>query len=152
MPEIGSIQVIRKPDGSMAVIDASGREYPISRIYGWSSHNCSCRGRKTGLVLYPSDISYKNIVLLVCENCYGYTSNDGTQHEQLLRWYYRIYGDSKQYRCVSGFSLKDDGSLGFNSYSQNATGPYSDGTRQMGSIEQAAVQAVINGKLDRCII
>ncbi|CAF1426713.1 unnamed protein product, partial [Rotaria sordida] len=96
--------------------------------YGWSEHNCSCKGRKTGLVLYPYDIEYKNIVLLVCENCYGYQEKkDGTQHEQLEQWYYNIYGKSKQYRLASGFSMKDDGSLGFNSVSKNGRGPYTDG-------------------------
>ncbi|CAF3172511.1 unnamed protein product, partial [Rotaria sp. Silwood2] len=139
-------------DGSLRAKNKNGQQHLVSNTYGWSSHNCSCQRRKTGLVLYPIHTSYKNIVLLVCENCYGYTQNGGTQHEQLHQWYYRIYGDSKQFRFVSGFSLKDDGSLGFNSYSQNAVGPYSDGTREMGSMEEAAVTAVVRGKLDRYTI
>jgi hypothetical protein len=86
-------------------------------------------------------------VLLVCEKCYSYRQERGTQHEQLLKWYYDIYGDSKQFRCVSGFSLKDDGSLGYRSLSQNARGPYTDETREMGSLEQRAVKEVVKGKL-----
>lgn len=86
-------------------------------------------------------------MLLVCENCYGYKSNNGTQHNQLRNWYFRIYGDSKQIRVISGFSQRDDGSLGFNSATFNATGPYTDGTREMGRLEQDIIRKIVNGKL-----
>ncbi|CAF3775241.1 unnamed protein product [Rotaria sp. Silwood1] len=143
-----SNQIKRGPDGSLQVVDNSGNRYFISRRFGWSKHNCSCRGRKTGLVLYPYDTKYKNVVLLVCENCYGYQPNNGTQHEQLLNWYNRLYCGSKTFRFVSGFYMKEDGSLGFNSASQNANGIYSNGSREMSPIEQDAVRKVVNGKLD----
>jgi hypothetical protein len=131
----------------LVLVDTNDIKHPISKRYGWSVHNCSCRGQKTGLVFYPIGTKHKNVVLLVCEKCYSHRQERGTQHEQLLKWYYDIYGDSKQFRCVSGFSLKDDGSLGYRSLSQNARGPYTDETREMGSLEQRAVKEVVKGKL-----
>jgi hypothetical protein len=144
--------VIRDPDGRLYVVNLQGEKFRVSSRYGWSTHNCSCKGRKTGLVLYPIDIDKKNVVLLVCEECYGYRRDrNKTQHDQLLEWYYNIYGESKQYRFVSGFSLKDDGSLGFNSVSMNTTGPYATRDRHMNPLEQSAVKAVVEGKLDSYI-
>lgn len=142
------VAIRRRPDGGLSVKHNLGGEYPISNRYGWSSHSCSCRGSKTGIVLYPYDVDHKNIVLLVCQNCYGHKSNNGTQHDQLRNWYLRIYDGSKQFRVISGFSQKDDGSLGFNSLTLNATGPYSDGRREMSSLEQNIIRKVVDGKLD----
>ncbi|UJR17245.1 hypothetical protein I4U23_004140 [Adineta vaga] len=141
------VRINRENNGNLTVTHRNGTRYPISNRYGWSSHNCKCPGRKTGLVLYPFDTDYKNIVLLVCENCYDYQRNGGTQHDQLLRWYYRIYGDSKRFRCVSGFSQKVDGSLGFNSYSQNTTGYYTDNINTMSQLEQEIVRKVVHEQL-----
>ncbi|CAF1604834.1 unnamed protein product [Didymodactylos carnosus] len=141
----------RERNGDLTVTNTSGNKYPLSKRYGWSTHNCSCRGGKTGLVLYPFVTKQKNIVLLVCESCYGYRSNKGTQHRQLLEWYYGIYGDSKQYRCVSGFSQKGNGELGFNSMTLNAAGRYTDNTREMGELEQDIVRIVVNGQLESYI-
>ena len=141
------VRINRENNGDLTVTHQNGIRYPISRRYGWSSHNCNCPGRKTGLVLYPFDTKYKNTVLLVCENCYGYRVNGDTQHNQLLQWYYNIYGKSKQFRCVSGFSQRADGTLGFNSYSQNTTGFYTDNINTMGDIEQRIVRKVVKEPL-----
>ncbi|CAF4019171.1 unnamed protein product, partial [Rotaria sordida] len=89
---------------------------------------------------------------LVCEKCYEYQPYNDTQHNQLLNWYNRLYCGTKEYRFVSGFYMKDDGTLGYNSMSQNAVGPYSDGTKEMGWIERDAVEKVVNGKLDNHIV
>lgn len=88
------------------------------------------------------------MVLLICESCYGYNSAGSTQHNQLQKWYYDIYTTSKQYRLASGFSLKVDGSLGFNSYSQNAAGPYTDNSNTMNDFEKDIVRKVVEGQLD----
>ncbi|CAF0779202.1 unnamed protein product [Adineta steineri] len=144
---MGANQISHGPYGNYIVTDISGQKYAISSRFRLSPHNCKCRGRKTGLVLYPVDKNHENTVLLVCENHFGYQSNDATQHKQLLQWYYRIYGDSKQYRFVSGFSQKDNGSLSFNSISQNAVGPYTNNKKEMSSIEQKIVNKIVSEQL-----
>jgi hypothetical protein len=128
----------------------TGEQVNICNKYGWSTHNCLCPGSKTGLVLYPTDLQYKNIVLLVCAKCYNYDASKGTtQHEQLEKWYYDIYGTTKSFRFTTGFSLKADGSLGFNSSSKNSTGSsYHTTDRTMEKFEQDAVTKVVKSKLD----
>ena len=130
----------------------TGELIRLSVRYGWSSHSCACQNiSKTGLVLYPSNTDYKNIVLLVCEKCYGYNKSNGlTQHKQLADWYYGIYGDKKSYSFTSGFSIKADGQLGFNSTTFNAMSrcPYHTDNRTMGKLEQDVIQQVVLDKLD----
>ncbi len=138
-------------DGTTIVADTKGQQHVVSNRYGWSFHNCKHRGPKTGIVLYPTDIKHKNIVLLVCDQHFGYQPNAGTRHDQLLRWYYGIYRESKQYRLVSGFSLKDDESLVFNDWSRNGRGPYTDNINQMDAFEQDVVRRVVTGQLDSYI-
>lgn len=128
-----------------------GRITLLCNRYGWSEHNCNCKKSKTGLILYPIDRNYKNIVLLVCQDCYGYKSGQGTQHEQLCKWYYGIYGDSKAFALVSGFAQKDDGSFGYNSSTYNekimyGDVDYGDGKRYMNELEQRIVQEVVTNK------
>ncbi|CAF1505949.1 unnamed protein product [Adineta steineri] len=124
----------------------------VSACYGWSTHNCPCENTsKTGLILYPSDTQYKNIVLLVCELCYKYKGPaHGTQHQQLADWYFSIYGDRKSFKFTSGFSAKIDGQLGFNSktFNKSSSCPYHTEKKTMGPLEQEAVQNVVKGKLD----
>jgi hypothetical protein len=140
--------VLRQPDGKLIVRDNNGQDHIVSNRYGWSAHNCQHDDRKTGLVLYPYNTEHKNVVLLLCESCYGYKSTGSTQHTQLQKWYYDIYTTSKQYRLASGFSRKSDGSLGFNSYSQNAVGPYTGNSNTMNDFEKNIVRKVVQGQLD----
>lgn len=142
----------RGQDGTLIVIDTEGQKHIISNRYGWSTHNCQCSGEKTGLVLYPSNTAYKNIVLLLCESCYNYQPNAGLRHQQLTQWYYDMYGTSKQFHLVSGFYVKADGSLEFNTWSQRGPGLYTDNTNQMNACEQDVIRRVINGKLDSYIV
>ena len=142
----------RGQDGTLTVIDTKGQKHVISNRYGWSTHNCQCSGEKTGLVLYPSNTAYKNIVLLLCGSCYNYQPNAGLRHEQLMQWYYDMYGTSKQFHLVSGFYVKADGSLEFNTWSQRGPGLYTDNTNQMNACEQDVIRRVINGKLDSYIV
>lgn len=136
------------PGNVYAIRHEDGVRDEISSRFGWSNHNCSCNASKTGLVLYPTNTRYKNVVLLVCESCFGYQDGAGRQHQQLLNWYYRIYGDTKQYQWVSGFSQKKDGSLGFNSRSCNLVGPYATGNIACLDFEQGVIRRVVNGKLN----
>ena len=118
---------------------------PVSARFGCSTHNCRCKGSKTGLVFYPKDLIHKNIVLLVCENCYGYKQGQETQHQQLATWYYGIYGKSKTFSFVSGFAQKADGKLGFNSGSMNVDQTqYHTTDRAMGDFEQKVVQQAVD--------
>jgi hypothetical protein len=133
--------------GHVSAKTNDGRTQQFSSVYGLSEHSCWCNRSKTGLVLYPSNINYKNIVLLVCENCYGYQSGRGTQHQQLIDWYYGIYGDSKQFEWISGFCQKRDGSLGFNSKSCNLAGPYSSGQHTCLEFEQSIIELVVRARL-----
>jgi hypothetical protein len=134
--------------GTLTVTDTRGQKHVISNRYSWSSHNCRCSGPKTGLVLYPRDIMYKNIVLLLCDSCFDYQSRVGTRHEQLMQWYYDMYGPSKQYRLASGFYSKADGSLEFNSWPQNGPGLYTNNINQMNVCEEDVLRRVINGQLE----
>lgn len=124
---------------------------PLCDRYGWSEHSCSCNNSKTGLILYPIDTRFKNIVLLVCQNCYGYQEGEGTQHGQLCKWYYEIYEDSKSFAFVSGFAQMEDGTLKYNSSTYNekliyGDLDYSDGNRTMNELEQKIVQEVVTNK------
>jgi hypothetical protein len=120
----------------------------ISNRYGWSSHNRRCNGPQTGLVLYPRDTMYKNIVLLLCDRFFYYQPRAGARHEQLMQWYYNRYGPSRQYRLASGFYSKADGSIDFNSWPQNGPGLYTSNINQMNICEQDVLRKVINGQLD----
>ena len=122
----------------------------LSKQYGWSSHNCSCNRSKTGLVLYPSNKQWKNIVLLCCEVCYDYQSNTGkTQHQQLHDWYYKLYGDSKDFVVISGFSQETDGTFKFNSGTFNLRGPYSTRQRELELFEQNIIKIVVKEKCEK---
>lgn len=101
-----------------------------------------------GIVYYPKDIRHKNVVLLVCGQCYGYKSNGGTQHAQLDKWYYGIYGNAKQFVLTSGFSQKSDGTLSFNSATFNNHPQYGTGERRMEELEQRVITKVVAGKLN----
>jgi len=141
---------VEKVNGNqLSVTDKSGQKHTIANRFGWSVHNCDHDGSKTGVVLYPTDTKHKNTIILRCETHYGYTSSSHrTQHQQLHDWYYTRYANSKSFRLASGFSVKNDGSLGFNSWSLNTVGPYTNNQREMSSLEQDIVRKVVTGKLD----
>jgi hypothetical protein len=134
--------------GTLTVTDTKGGKHMISNRYGWSGHNCLCSGLKTGLVLYPRNTKFKNVVLLLCDNCFNYKPTAGKRHEQLMQWYYDMYGALKDFRLTSGFYSKVDGSLEFNSWPQNGPGLYTDNINQMNICEQDVLRKVINGQLD----
>ena len=139
---------IQRVGGNVVATRTTGEAHIVSNRYGWSVHNCQHSGEKTGLVLYPKDTQHKNTVLLVCEKHFGYQRGHGTQHQQLEAWYYKIYSKSKDFSLVSGFSQKPNGSLGYNSVSMNAVGPYSNNHNAMGVFEQNVVQKVVKGRIN----
>lgn len=146
----GCINLMKNPKGKLVVKNLTEEEnIDVSSRFGCSTHNCRCRKSKTGLVLYPTDIAHKNVVLLVCERCYGYKSGGKTQHQQLADWYFGIYGKSKSFSFVSGFSQKENGELGFNSSSMNCgKTQYHTRDRAMGELEQTIVRKVVRDKLE----
>lgn len=129
----------------------SGEKLMLSHRYGWSEHSCSCQKSKTGLILYPTDARFKNIVLLVCQECYGFQQGNGTQHAQLCKWYFKIYGDSKAFALISGFAQEEEGAFKYNSSTYNeklmyGDLDYSNGERIMNAMEQKIVQEVVSNK------
>lgn len=141
---------VHKENGKLYVTHPwLGSKVQLSPKYGYSSHSCSCNNSKTGLILYPKDIKYTNVVLLVCRTCYDHDSYSGTDHERLEKWYYALYGESKQFELITGFCLKTDGSIGFKSYSKNRDGPYSSKTAAdgvMNPFEQDVLKNVVRNK------
>jgi hypothetical protein len=90
-------------------------------------------------------------VLLVCQDCYGFQGGNGTQHEQLCKWYYKIYGDSKSFALLSGFAQLENGTFRYNSSTYNeklmyGNLEYGDGKRVMNELEQKIVQEVVTNK------
>ena len=133
--------------GNVCAWGKDGKKRRLSNRYGFSAHSCSCNRSKTGLVFYPYDIRHKNVVLVVCESCYGYQTGRGTRHQQLHDWYFRIYGTSKQFILVSGFAQEQDGNFKFNSSTFNETGPYSSGKRGLLPFEQRLIPHIVNWQL-----
>ena len=146
----GCVNLKLNSEGKLIVKSLTKEEdVDVSSRFGCSTHNCRCRKSKTGLVFYPTHITHKNVVLLVCERCYGYKSGGKTQHQQLADWYFGIYGKSKSFAFVSGFSQKENGELGFNSSSMNCgESHYHTKDRAMGELEQKIVRKVVRDKLE----
>lgn len=139
----------RGSPNSLLLTDTRGQQHNVANRYGWSLHNFPCRGLRTGLVLYPSDIRYKNTVLLLCDyGFYYHPRGAGNRHEQLMRWYYSIYRSTKQFSLVSGFSVQPDGTFQFNSWQQKSPGLYTDNVNNMDGCEQEVIRQVVNGQIE----
>ena len=124
------------------------QQHLVSLRYGWSSHNCLCSNLQTGLVLYPTNTRFKNVVLLLCDHCYVYYPGAGSRHEQLMQWYYNMYGSTKQFSLVSGFYVRPDGTFQFNAWQQNIPGLYTDAVNDMDVCEQDVIRQVVQGQTD----
>jgi len=93
----------------------------ISQRWGISEHSCNCNKSKTGLVFYVSkETKFKNVVLFICEKCYGYDGNIESSHHQQLLKYYQIMYPYKTHLSVAGFSIKQSGELDVNSTTFNS--------------------------------
>lgn len=136
----------RDGDTMLIVTDTRGQNHGISPRYGWSIHSRACEGHKTGLVLYPTNVTFKNVVLLLCDSGFGYQFNGETRHQQLIRWYYTMYAHAKQYQLLTGFDVKSDGSIQFNTWKQSGYSFFTDNFNQMNVCEQDVIRKVIEGQ------
>ena len=50
----------------------------------------------------------KNIIPLVCEQCYHYKCENGSAHDELEKWYFNIYKDSISFGLKSKFIQNED--------------------------------------------
>ncbi|CAF1213806.1 unnamed protein product [Rotaria sp. Silwood1] len=118
-----------------------------SNSFSCSIHNCLCKRPKIGLVLYPKDIQIKNIILLVCDQCYHYKLENDTEHTQLEKWYFNIYKDSKSFQFKSRFSLNDDGLFYFYNPVSNTNDLFNIKERELENWEKEAIQQTVRKKL-----
>ncbi|CAF2634126.1 unnamed protein product [Rotaria sp. Silwood2] len=124
----------------------------LSNLFSCSIHNCSCKRPKIGLVLYPKDIQIKNVILLVCDQCYHYTLENDTQHTQLEKWYFNIYKDSKSFQFKSRFSLNEDDSFHFYNPISNTNDLFNINERELENWEKEAVQQTVRKKLYNVLV
>jgi transcription elongation factor Elf1 len=120
----------------------------LSNLFDWSIHNCLCKRSKSGLVLFSNDNQIKNIILLVCEQCFNYKVENDTQHVQLEKWYFNIYKDSKSFHFKSKFSQNEDGSLGFYTVGSNTNDLFNIKERELDNWEKDAIQRIVQKKSD----
>lgn len=111
-----------------------------------SIHNCSCQRAKVGLVLYPKDVQMKNVLLLVCDQCYNYQLANGTQHSELETWYFNIYKDSKSFQFKSKFFQNEDGTFSFCNVSSNINEPFNIKERELENWEKDTIQQMVQKK------
>ncbi|UJR30331.1 hypothetical protein I4U23_017868 [Adineta vaga] len=121
----------------------------LSKLFDCSFHNCLCQRSKIGLILYPKDSQMKNIILLICEQCYNYKSDNHTQHIQLEEWYFNIYKDSKTFQFKSRFLQNDDGSFSFNSTLLDTNSSFDIKERNLEEWEKEIIEQSIMKKSKR---
>ena len=136
-----------KVETTNVVNDTREVEPTISNRYGMSTESCRHGGEKTGLLLYPTDPQHKNVALVVCDKHYNYHRYAGTKHDQLLRWYYNIYKDSKQFQAIAKFFLRADGTLRFDEIPEGENLYYTNHIHKMDVSERDILQRVIDGRI-----
>jgi len=119
-----------------------------SNQFDCSIHNCLCKRSKIGLILYPKDIQMKNIILLVCEQCYDYKFENDTPHDQLEKWYFNIYKDSKSFHLKSRFLQNEDNSFYFYNALTNINQSFNIKEHQLENWEKETIQRIVQRKLD----
>ncbi|CAF1261153.1 unnamed protein product [Adineta ricciae] len=127
----------------MQALTNSTRTASISKAFDCSIHNCSCKRSKIGLVLYPNDPQMKNIILLICKQCYNCKSDSNTQHAQLEQWYFNIYKDSTTFQFKSRFSQNEDGSFAFHHALPNTNSSFDIEERNLEESEREIVQHTV---------
>lgn len=120
----------------------------LSKQFDCSIHNCLCKRSKTGLILYPKDIQMKNIILLVCEQCYNYKLENDTPHAQLEKWYFNIYKDSKSFHFKSRFLQNEDNSFYFYNAILNSNELFNINEHDLDNLEKETIQKIIQKKFD----
>ena len=116
---------------------------PQSNQFSYSIHNCSCNRSKDGLVLYPKDIQMKNVILLVCNQCYNYQLDDGSSHIQLEKWYFNIYKDPKSFHFKTRFLQNEDKTFYFYEALSNSNELFHIKERDLDNSEKEAIEKII---------
>jgi hypothetical protein len=116
---------------------------PHSNQFNYSIHNCSCNRLKAGLILYPKDNQMKNVILLVCNQCYNYELEDGSSHIQLEKWYFNIYKDSKSFHFKSRFIQNEDKTFYFYEALKNSDELFHIKERDLDHSEKEAIEKII---------
>ncbi|CAF1553184.1 unnamed protein product [Rotaria magnacalcarata] len=119
----------------------------LSSQFSCSIHNCLCKRLKFGLVLYPKDIQIKNVILLVCDQCCNYKLENTIQHDQLEKWYFNIYKDSKSFQFKARFFQNEDGSLCFCNPTLNTNDLFNIEERELENWEKETIQQTIRKKM-----
>lgn len=117
-----------------------------SNGFDYSIHNCRCPTARIGLILYPNDNEMKNIILLVCEQCYNYRVENGSAHSQLEEWYFNIYKDSTSFHFKSRFLLKEDRSFCFYDALSNTNELFRIQERELDDWEKDIIQKMVQKK------
>jgi len=117
-----------------------------SNQFDCSIHNCLCKRSKIGLILYPKDIQMKNVILLVCEQCYNYQSENGSSHVELEKWYFNIYKDSKSFHFKSRFLQNEDNSFCFYNALSTTNELFYIKERDLDPWEKETIQKIVQRK------
>ena len=117
-----------------------------SNQFDYSIHNCRCQRARIGLIFYPNDEQMKNIILLVCTQCYNYQLENGSAHSQLENWYFNIYRDSTSFHCKSRFMQNEDRSFCFYSASSNTNELFNITERELDDWEKDIIQKMVQKK------
>jgi hypothetical protein len=117
-----------------------------SKQFNYSIHNCLCKRLKIGLILYPKDIQMKNVILLVCNQCYNYQIDNGSSHIQLEKWYFNIYKDSKSFQFKSRFLQNEDKTFYFYDALENSNELFHIKERDLDNWEKETIETIIQRK------
>ena len=85
--------------------------------------------------------------MLVCQDCYQYQADQGTQHKQLADWYHAKKDTPKAFEFISGFAQEKNGDLKYNSWTFNNHPKYGTGQREMEDFEKKILQHVVKYKI-----
>jgi hypothetical protein len=83
----------------------------------------------------------RNLILLVCAQCYDYRLENGSLHLQLEKWYFDIYKDPKSFCAKSRFSQNEDGSCCFDRAAVHTDEVFNIQERDLENWERKAVVA-----------
>lgn len=117
-----------------------------SNEFDCSIHNCRCQSTRIGLIFYPEDDQMKNIILLVCTQCYNYQLDHGSAHTQLEKWYFNIYKDSTSFHFKSRFLQNEDRSFCFYDALSNTNDLFNIRERELDEWEKEIIQKLVQKK------
>jgi hypothetical protein len=142
---VSMVRAGRVPPGVANVNNAFTSEEARSLISRYSRchmscHTCSHGPNRvlTGITLYPTNPAHAIINVEACRECFGDFTDGNTDHQACLEWYLNMYPE-KTYADVTGYYVREDGSLGFNS------GSFNQG-REAFKVEQDLIELAKRGK------